>query len=65
MRNFKLVHLLDSLENLLHEVLDVIHGYNCIVLLALSECVFQATIAKFHDSVLNNSALGVSGIKEV
>jgi len=59
------MHLSEAVEYLLGKVFDVCHWNRLLGFFGISELIFETTLAKLHDDVLNQSLFCVKGVKEV
>jgi len=49
------VHVVESIEYLLHEVLNLRHGYRLFRFFSLAKLILKATLAVLHHNILDQS----------
>ena len=65
MADFLLVHVLETIEYLLYEVLDVRQGDRLFILFSDSQLILETTLTVLHDDVLYKSLLLVERVEKL
>ena len=65
MADFLLVHVLETIEYLLYEVLDVRQGDRFFILFSDSQLILETTLTVLHDDVLYKSLLLVERVEKL